>query len=112
MEAVLFMFTAKFTPAAKQMMRNTCHGLMEFSRLRFSVNLAPDFFAATCPRYVRQSDVCATPHYPEKHKQHIQEGDYAVARFQANEANNGMADTGIPVAGPGENPLSRISCSQ
>eukprot|EP00983_Pelagomonas_calceolata_P102567 1158820-Pelagomonas_calceolata.AAC.6 len=60
--------------------------------------------------------------YPEKHKQHIQ-GDVlkiisslisnsqtdicsykdAIAKYQASQANNNVADTGIPSAGPGGN---------
>eukprot|EP00983_Pelagomonas_calceolata_P020664 649780-Pelagomonas_calceolata.AAC.1 len=32
----------------------------------------------------------------------------AIAKYQANHANNCMADTGIPGAGPGGNPFTHI----
>eukprot|EP00983_Pelagomonas_calceolata_P016583 523465-Pelagomonas_calceolata.AAC.1 len=32
----------------------------------------------------------------------------AIAKYQANQANNCVADTGIPGAGPGGNPFTHI----
>eukprot|EP00983_Pelagomonas_calceolata_P026942 846382-Pelagomonas_calceolata.AAC.1 len=32
----------------------------------------------------------------------------AIAKYQASQVNNNLADTGIPSAGPGGNPFSQI----
>eukprot|EP00983_Pelagomonas_calceolata_P119988 1160658-Pelagomonas_calceolata.AAC.1 len=36
----------------------------------------------------------------------------AIAKYQANEANNDVTDTGIPSAGPGGDPLSIWSAKE